>query len=558
MTDPRQTDIALSVDEVSELFSSIAKAMRAFALYLPNNPIYQRAIEQVRAQFAPVWEATDELVLDVRETALVWGEEVVYSRDQKAESLAWTLYKDGVRSLSLLKGVERDEIVSFLETIVQARTLSAEAEDDLLTLLWEREFERIRYSYTDLLAEGVDPLEPEGAGPEAPPEEVTQAVQEEVRPGLPGVISLEDFDSTLYFLEENEIERLRDEITREYQLDLRQNVLAVLFDLIEVQEDEEVRSEIVGIVSRFLPYFLGGGDYRSVGYLLREAKAVLDRVRSLNPQHRLTLRDLPVQLSHPEAIEQLLQAIDGAMAPPSAEELGQLFAEIRPEALPVLLSWLVQLSTAQVREVVEKAAERLAEQQPAALASAITGAEPGVAELGARLAGRLRLAGAVGALGQQLQRDDLTVRLAAAEALAAIATPGALQALVAAVGDGSRDVRIVAVRALGSKRFRNGLSAVEGAVEGRGLRDWDLTEKMAVFEAYALIGGAAVVPRLEPMLSTRGLFRKRHDPETRACAALALGKVGTQEARKALERAAADKEILVRNAVAQALRGGEE
>lgn len=158
-------------------------------------------------------------------------------------------------------------------------------------------------------------------------------------------------------------------------------------------------------------------------------------------------------------------------------------------------------------------------------------------------------------MGQQLGRDDAEVRLAAAEALAAIATPGALQALIPAVADRSREVRLVAVRVLGAKRFRNALAAIESVVDGKALRDFDLTEKMAVFEAYGLIGGAAVVARLAPMLSTRGIFRRRLDAETRACAALALGKAGTAEARVALEQAQHDKEILVRNAVAQALRG---
>lgn len=555
MTGAQPADVGLGAAQLQELLQFLAKAVRALTLYLPNNPIYQRAVDQVRAHFAVIWESTDELTLDVRETTLVWGEDVVYSSDTKSESLAWTLYKDGIRNLTLLRGVERDEIIRFLEVIVRARALSVESEDDLLTLLWEEEFARIRYSFTDLLAEGVAPLEPESTGPEVPAADVVQAVQQEAQPGAVGLVSLEDFDSTLYFLEEQEIDRLRQEIVREYQLDLRQNLLSVLFDLIELEADEAVREEVVDLVVQFLPHLLGAGDYRSVGYVLREARAVADRVRDLESAHRAKLRGLPESLSHAEAIEQLLQAIDAALAPPPPDELGELFAEIRPEALPALLSWLERLSTQEVRGAVEKAAERLAELQPAALAGAIAAPDVSIATYGARLAGRLRLTGAVGTLGQQLSRDDPDVRLAVAEALAAIATPGALQALVPAVTDSSREVRLAAVRILGAKRFRNALATIETVVDGKALRDFDLTEKMAVFEAYGLIGGAGVVSRLEPMLSARGLFRRRLDPETRACAALALGKTGTAEARAALEQWQGDKEILVRNAVAQALRG---
>jgi HEAT repeat protein len=49
-------------------------------------------------------------------------------------------------------------------------------------------------------------------------------------------------------------------------------------------------------------------------------------------------------------------------------------------------------------------------------------------------------------------------------------------------------------------------------------------------------------------------MRRKHDPQIRACAAMAVGKIGTPEARKVLQKAASDKDPLVRNAVTKALR----
>ena len=77
---------------------------------------------------------------------------------------------------------------------------------------------------------------------------------------------------------------------------------------------------------------------------------------------------------------------------------------------------------------------------------------------------------------------------------------------------------------------------------------------MAFFEAYGALVGAKGIPTLDKMLAAKGLLGKKEDPETRACAAMALGKIRTPEARAVLERAAQDKEPLVRNAVTRALR----
>ena len=135
---------------VEALMQSIVKGMRAFHLYLPNNPVYQQSIEGVRAAFGPVWKETSELVLDVLETDFSWGGKVVLSQPNKAESVAWVLYKDGVRSLTLTEGVEEAEIVNLLGVLQKTRTLAADAEDDLLTLLWEQDFQHLRYRFVEL------------------------------------------------------------------------------------------------------------------------------------------------------------------------------------------------------------------------------------------------------------------------------------------------------------------------------------------------------------------------------------------------------------------------
>jgi HEAT repeat protein len=87
------------------------------------------------------------------------------------------------------------------------------------------------------------------------------------------------------------------------------------------------------------------------------------------------------------------------------------------------------------------------------------------------------------------------------------------------------------------------------------LKDADLTEKMTFFEAYGALAGTAGIPLLEKLLVPKGgLLSRKEDPETRACAAMALGKIRAPAARDVLQKVAQDKEPLVRNAVSRALR----
>jgi HEAT repeat protein len=553
VTDISGTELALPPAQVEDLLSLIAKALRAVQLYLPNNPVYQRAVENVKVACRKIWEATGDLVLDVQESDLRWEGNVVYHNEQKNESIAWTLFKDGVRTVTLRPGVEENEIVRFMQVLHQGRTLQADAADDLLTLLWQEDFQFLSYTFQEVQVDQPAPIEAEEPSSTPPPVEVQQQVQQEVPPQRE-VVSADEFDTTLYFLEDPEIGYLQDEVEREYAQDLRHNVLSLLFDLLEVQTYGSVRAELIAIVENFIPYLLGSGDFHSVAFVLRQLREVLPRAKDLIPEHRQALLAIPTRLSQPEALSQLLQALDEATAHPSEEELGELFRELKPEAIVTLAGWVSRLGDEHVRTLVKRAAERLAAQNPAEVLKALASPDQATALEMVRLAGRLRLATAPDGMGRLLESGDREMKLAVVDALTSIASPTALRMLEGAVEDPERDVRIAAVRYLSSRGHRGAFERIEGAITGGKLRQSDLTEKMAFYEAYGALAGSAGVAMLERILVPRGLLARREDAASRACAAMALGKIRTPEARAVLERATQDKEALVRNAVSRALR----
>lgn len=547
----------------------VSKGMRATQLYLPNNPVYQRAVENIRTAFRQIWQATDDLIFDIGETEMRWEDNVVYNQDQRNESIAWTLYKDGVRSLTFKPGVEDAEIVRFLAVLQQAKNLQADAPDDLLTLLWAEDFQFVSYTFRELASENAVPIErtekaaqqiggggtPGGDGGMGDPATVRRQVEEEAPPKREGLVSIDDFDTTLYFLEDKEIEYLHKEVEREYAQDLRGNVLAMLFDLLELQTYGTVRAELISIIENFIPYLLGAGDFRSVAFILRECKLILQRARELIPEHRQILEALPARLSQPDALSQLLQSLDEATSHPTEEELSELFGELRADALGTLMGWLPKLGNERVKSLVQNSAERLAQAHATEVLKALASTDPTVQLEMVRLAGRLKLPGAPDGMGPLLERGERELKLAVVEALTTIASPGATRLLEKAIDDPERDVRIAAVKFLGQRGHRNAFPRIEAVIGGNKLKDADLTEKMAFFESYGALAGESGIAALEKLLLGKGgLLARKEDPETRACAAMALGKIRTPAARDVLQKAAQDKEPLVRNAVNRALR----
>jgi HEAT repeat protein len=533
------------------------RAIRAHQLYLHNNPTYLKAIEAARASFAPIWAKTDELTLEVTDTQLRWfGQVVLNEPDKTTDALPWILYKDGIRELRLLPGVEADELVALIDIVTRVRKALPD-EDDLLTLLWEQEFGSVRYRYVDLSLEGVIPIEvTEEATNErlVDSERIHEPPQETVLP--PGVVNLDDFDATLYFLDESEIEYLRSAVEAEYASDLRGNVVAIVLDVYEQQTDHSIRDEICGVLDNLLVHLLAGGELATVAALLREVNVAANRARELTPAQRETLLAIPNRMSEPEALTQLLQSLDERVDLPEQESLNALFDQLRVGALGTIFSWLGRLQNPRLRSLLETAAARLASANTSELVRLIGAPEREVAIEAVRRSGAMRAAAAVPALSRLLAQQDSVMRLTAVQALAEIGTAGALQQLERMIDDAERDVRVAAARAFGARLHRPALARLETGIRGKRQGGVDLTEKMAVFEAFGTMCGEGGIGLLDGLLNGKGLFGKREEVEVRACAAMALGRVGSDAALAALRRASTDKEVLVRNAVNRVLRGG--
>lgn len=538
----------------------LVKGVRAHQLYMHNNPTYLKALELLRASFAPIWEHTDDFALQVTEGHFVWEEVPVLSEGGKtADSLPWTFYKDGVRELRFQKGFESHDLEPFLDVVQRARRNSPD-EDDLLVMLWEKEMLHLRYRYVDLstdapgATEMASRFEPHVVEPPSADDPVLP--EESLLSSRPGLVNLDDFDSTLYFLDEKEVAYLKTEVEAEYASDLRSNVLAILLDIFETQSDPAVRDEIAQILDNLMLHLLSAAQYRAVAFLLKEAQTAVTRAANLAPAQRERLSKVPDRISQTEALSQLLQSLDESRELPAQDDLNVLFEQLRPIALATVFAWLGRIADPRLKALLEVAATRLTAANVAELVRLIGSAERDVAIEAIRRAGALKSAGAVSPLVKRMQDPDAGIRLAAVVALGEIGSAGALQGLERAVEDADREVRIAVVRALGARAYRPALPRVESAVKGKALREADLTEKMAMFEAFGALSGDGGVSLLDGILNGKGFLGKREGPDDRACAAMALGRIGTDRATEALRRASNDKEIVVRNAVNKALRAG--
>lgn len=547
------------VRSIEELLRVLVKSQRALQMYLPNNPMYSRALDQMAAAFAPIWGITGRLVLDIQEGEITWEGANVYRQGARNEGLAWQLYKDGLRRLTLLPGVEREEIVRFLDVVNRSRLLSVDAGDDLLTLLWEQDFVLVSYAFIEVLGEGIEFLQESDArerqlDPEQAQAEVA-AAQATPAGSLAGVVDPTDFDSTPFFLEEAEIRLIRSDLDDEYRRDIRQAAIDALLDILEVQREPEVRREVVALLEDILPAQLSTGGFRAVARVLRELRVIAVRAPGLDQELHAALLSFEDRLSQPDILEQLFVALEDAATRPSEEDIGEVLRELKPSALPMVLAHLGRTLDVHVRRALEPSVEQLARAQPSALAALLDHGPDEAIEPAIALASKLGLSQLVASIVGHLKDGSPAVRLAAVRALGEFATPTSVGAVETALDDAERGVRQAALAVLVSRGGSGGaVRRIEAMLLDGKHHDWERSERRSVYEAYGQLAGDAAIPRLQELLEPRGMFRRKTPPEVRACAIFALAKVRSFEARLLVDRYTSDKEPVVRSAANAALR----
>jgi hypothetical protein len=134
-------DILRPAQELIQVFQRAKKSLR---MYPANNPVYSKTIEDAFRRTDAFLLEYGDLELKFRQSEIMLGDHVVYQSQDKEDNFAFFFFKDGVRELAFRRGLLSGELGEFLRAISFDFERSGE-EEDIVTLLWERDFEHIKY-----------------------------------------------------------------------------------------------------------------------------------------------------------------------------------------------------------------------------------------------------------------------------------------------------------------------------------------------------------------------------------------------------------------------------
>jgi hypothetical protein len=154
-------DPVLGDTELSRLTSkaliAFTKASRACLLYDFDNDAVGEFLREldIRLEKALVHGPME---LDVHPTTMLRDGEVVYREHDREKSLAFRLYRDGVRTLRIRPSISWEEIIRLVGVLSIRFTGIRQQEDDIVTMLWKAGFDHIELEAVDRYTPADDEL----------------------------------------------------------------------------------------------------------------------------------------------------------------------------------------------------------------------------------------------------------------------------------------------------------------------------------------------------------------------------------------------------------------
>ncbi len=311
---------------------SLARAARSSLIYDANNETIRGFLADYRGAMAAALQH-GPMELEVRPFELVLGDDIVYVQRDRDKSLAFRLFRDGVRRLTLAPEVPWEELLRLLEILSIRYTGVRQHEDDIVTLLWKAGFG------------SIDVVSVEGFVLDGDEDEQADLDASSQRAGGPAIEVPHDWDHPLPDLPVGDPDKLawvpvdpgvqaelRAEISSRAVAPLAVTLCGEMLALVSDPTDPTELRDVVGLVDEVRGLLLAEGQLDSLLDLARSV-AALEGVPAEDIEREL------VRFTDPAAVRAVLHsaARSGAEVPP---ELDALLDLVPGDHLTVLVGLL--------------------------------------------------------------------------------------------------------------------------------------------------------------------------------------------------------------------------
>jgi len=529
-----EKEIEEKVKSTKSLIQTFLQTLKAFRLYEANHPILSKFLDRLRKDFDHYFDEFDSFSLQVAEHRLYYRGNIVYESKDVKESLAFLFYKDGIREIQFSKGLEFKEMIDFLNIVKKGDILNR-MEDDLVTLLFEKDFIHITFTAVDEFIEGtLVPATEEDLikGSEYVQEEADEGQAESsslpVREGLERAINPAPGQSLVQAcqLTPEEMEMIDREARQEehpdYIFTLINNLIEILLHL---GEDLDAYENMISYFDRVIEYLLEQKEVGKAVALLSSLNETMDSIM-MKDRQIFAIQRILQNSSSPHSIELLGKAMKGnGEVHSESESILEYLRFLTKQAVEPLCLLLGELESGKWRKTICDRLTTLCREGIQPLSKFLSDHNPLLVCHILYILGNIGDPSTVNYLADLVTHKDVKVREETLQILNKFGEKGR-DLMQRFLMDSVSGIRAKAALLLARNAKGEAAKPLTDIILSEDFYKRDYKEKASFFRALGETGSKEVIPTLKGISKKKSLFQREKWNEMRQCAVNTLKMLG--------------------------------
>jgi hypothetical protein len=513
------------IKEAKDILQALIKGKKAFRMYPSNNPIYTKTLEESYAKFRNFFDYKDEFILQIKHNSISYDSEQIYYNTEKEDNLALFFFKDGLRELTFKKGLLQEELEEFLKVI--ALDFDREiVDDDIVTLLWEKDFHNIHYVVDEAVLVDIDEEDYETKVEEEIKEKASD-IDELMQAYADGFKEEDVKGISIMPITDRDLQILAKELERDSS-HKEEKLAAILFEIIYQSEGKGDFEDTFTFLKDTIKFSMKHGDLYVVLNMMKKAKEIFEDPL-LSDDAKKYMKMLLLYIGTEEVIGLFTELLDSGIE--MEEKVFEEFIEfLDKNAIASLVKFLGDLKTIQARKSVIEALIVLGKKDIQALAKGLDDHRWFVVRNIIYILRKIGDKRAIEYLLRTVRHGDIRVRKEGIRALGELGGREVIQTLRECLDDSDVHVRLASARAFGKIGSEAAKRIILDKISDKTFKERDFEEKREFYEVLSKWKDAEVFDFLVRALKKRTFFGRAKNYENKACAAFCLGLLGNKDA----------------------------
>lgn len=546
------------INEAKKLLDFFLKALKNIMIYPEDNPIPFEFKKGLYKKFKDFLEKNGEFKIQVDSTNLLYQNEVIYHDQSKdvrmhqEKSIAFFIYRDGIREIKFEMGLPEKELNSFLE-ILKLVVKRLVPEDDLVTLLWGKDFNFIKYEVVDeILAEELSYSTQVFSQPDFEKlyhSEIDLPETEEEKKVKGEKVKI--FVENIKAFAEGEITDLNKLLAMDQKYHPLEATISVFIEILN-QEELPDFYEMVGLIEKGLDLLIETYDFASTYKIIEAIKQVEQRFSGISKERSERLKIAVERAGDKRRIEIIGEILN-------REKKVDLFSvqdylcSLYWNSISNLINILGELKTFSARKMVCRVLEKFGRENLELVGKGVFDSRWYVVRNILWVLGEIEDRRGVEFVNFALKHEDVRVRREAVRILEKIGDSNSGTALIPLLDYDFNKIRIMAVKILAKWKVKEAIKPLLEIAEKKEFHNIDIEEKKELLLALAIIGQDEIIPFFRKLLRKRAFFNRGKKIETKILAIKALGVLNFLKAKNLLTEIKTKRNKILKEASAKAL-----